>query len=134
MSLSKTIELAAGIATAVGQTVAVVMLGWHAFSGKYLVSSIVAGLFFFVLPGLAVFVGSYVHVIAGKTYGRRILGIGVIIVCVVGLFNLALEILYSYDHSLVAMVVLPPLTALVACLASFISGTNPSNNSQRKLS
>jgi hypothetical protein len=134
MSLSRSIELVAGSATAVAQIVALVMLGWRDFSGEHLINSLVVGLLFFVLPGLAVLVGCYVHVIQGKRYGRTILVIGVLIVCGLGFFGLAVDLLYSYNHRLVGVIALPSLTALIACLASFTSGATPSDNSQRRAS
>ncbi len=122
MSLSRSIELAAGTATAVAQIVAAVVLGWRDFSGAHLFNAIVVGLLFFVLPGLAVLIGAYVHVIEGKRYGRAILVVGVLIVCGLGLFGLAVDLLYSFNHRLVGVIVLPSVTAVIACLASFTSG------------
>ncbi len=134
MSLPRLTELIFGIATAVGQIIFVVWLIVSAFP-KDLFESIMASLFGLLLPALMVFAGSYAHVVDRKGYGRVILGFGALVMGSLGLATLLFGgLVYLYGPALASVMLLPDVTALVAFVASLFPDSNPSADSQRRLS
>ena len=118
MSRPRLIELIFGIATAAAQVIVVVILFVRYFSIEHWFDEIF-GSVFLLLPALIVFVGSYVHVVNGKGYGRVMLGFGALAMGALGLVGFLFGgFVYAYGLALAIVILLPDATALVSFVAS----------------
>ncbi len=124
MSRPRLIELIFGVATAVGQVIVVVILFVSGFSAEdwfdWIFSSVLL-----LLPALIVFVGSYVHVIDGKGYGRIMLGFGALVMGALGLVGFLFGgFVYVHGVVLATLIILPDVTAVISFLASLFVDTD----------
>jgi len=118
MSRPRLIELIFGIATAAAQVIVVVILFVRYFSIEHWFDEIL-GSVLFLLPALIVFVGSYVHVVNGKGYGRVMLGFGALFMGALGLVGFLFGgFVYAYGLALAIAILVPDATALVSFVAS----------------
>jgi hypothetical protein len=118
MSRPRLIELIFGVATAVAQVIVVVILFVRYFSIEYWFEEIL-GSVLFLLPALIVLVGSYVHVVDGKGYGRVMLGFGALVMGALGLVGFLFGgFVYAYGLALAIVILLPDAAALVSFVAS----------------
>lgn len=118
MSRPRLIELIFGIATAAAQVIVVVILFVRYFSIEYWFDGILSSVFF-LLPALIVLVGSYVHVVDGKGYGRIMLGFGALAMGALGFVGFLFGgFVYAYGVALAIVILLPDVTAVISFLAS----------------
>lgn len=118
MSRPRLIELIFGIATAAAQVIVVVILFVRYFSIEYWFDGILSSVFF-LLPALIVLVGSYVHVVDGKGYGRIMLGFGALVMGALGFAGFLFGgFVYAYGVALAIVILLPDVTAVISFLAS----------------
>ncbi len=118
MSRPRLIELIFGIATAAAQVIVVVILFVRYFSIEYWFDRILSSVFL-LLPALIVLVGSYVHVVDGKGYGRIMLGFGALAMGALGFVGFLFGgFVYAYGVALAIVILLPDVTAVISFLAS----------------
>ena len=118
MSRPRLIELIFGIATAASQLIVLVILFVRYFSKEYWFDEIL-GSVFLLFPALIVLIGSYVHVVHGKGYGRVMLGFGALAMGALGLVGFLFGgFVYAYGLALAIVILLPDAMALVSFVAS----------------
>lgn len=120
MKLAQRIELIFGIATGVVEIITVGILEVTEPSGKEVAASIVGSLLFFLVPGLLVAVGSYLHVIRKTIIGLVMLLIGTLFLTVMMFVHALGGVFYLYGFWGFGFI-LPSVTALVSAIASLFS-------------
>jgi hypothetical protein len=120
MRLAQRIELIFGIATGVLEVITVGVLEVTEASGNEVAASIVGSLLFFLLPGLLVAVGSYLHVLRRRTIGLLMLVIGTLFLIVMMFVHTLGGVFYLYGYWGFGFL-LPSFTALVSGIASLFS-------------
>jgi hypothetical protein len=119
--IARRVELAFGIATAVAEIFALTIVARSGYARTNWAGWFLAPLLFYLLPGFFVCFGAYTHAVRGKSYGQIILSIVALLMCAVGCFQVFGGILSLYGL-VGAVVLLSPLTAFVAFVASLVPG------------
>ena len=120
MRLARRIELIFGIATGVVEFISVGVLVVTEFSGNQVRAWIVGSLLLFLLPGLLVAVGSYLHVMRKTIIGLVMLLIGTLFLTVMMFVHALGGVFYLYGFWGFGFI-LPSVTALVSAIASLFS-------------